>query len=403
MVTLTLAVTGALAQEAAKPKAAKDQAEYDLIQAVNKEQPSPKKVELLQQWKQKYADSDYKEERAITLVQTYQALGKAPELWEASKELNAINPKNPMALFFLMQLPLSMNDPSKFAEGETYTKQLLELIPTLKAEDKDKKAQEALARKTLGNLAMAKKDYAKAEQLFTDYLKWNPDSGTVSYSLAQAMLKDKAKQMPALWHLARAAHYSGDDALPDATKKQLQAYFEKTYVAYHGSKKGMQEVLDAALKNPFPPEGWKILNSYEEDEKDMEELKKTDEQMYNWVSFKRNLTGPQSAQFWDALKDTAISTKFKGTVISSNPPVKTKELIVGIRDAGNQEVKIILEAPVGKVEPGTVIEFEGAVAKEFTADPFLLTVEVENDKATGLPKAVGPARVVPKKAAPKKK
>ena len=83
--------------------------------------------------------------------------------------------------------------------------------------------------------------------------------------------------------------------------------------------------------------------------------------------------------------------------------VKTKELIVGIRDAGNQEVKIILEAPVGKVEPGTVIEFEGAVAKEFTADPFLRTVEVENDKATGRPRAGGPARGVPKKAAPKKK
>lgn len=403
VMALTLAVTAGLAQDAPKPKQAQDQAEYDLIQAVNKEQPGPKKIELLQQWEQKYPESAFKEERAVTLVQAYQALGKAPELWAASEKLHSINAKNPMALYFLSALSTSLNDPSKFDAGEKYTKEFLELIPSLPGEAKDKKLNEANARKTLGNLAMLKKDYPKAEQLFTEYLKWNPNSGVVSYSLAQAMLKDKNKQMSALWHLSRAAHYSGDDALPDATKKQLQAYFEKTYVSYHGSKNGMQEVIDAALKEPFPPEGWKILSSYEQDDKDMEELKKTDEMMYNWVQIKRGLTGPQSATYWDGLKDSAIATKFKGKVISSNPPVKTKEVIIGIRDPNNPEVKLVLDAPVGKVEPGTEVEFEGGVAKEFTADPFLLTLEIENDKVTGLPKPVGPARVVPKKAAPKKK
>lgn len=415
---LALVVTSGWAQEAPKPaetpkpaegakpaKQAKDQAEFDLIQAVNKEAPGPKKIELLQQWEQKYPETAFKEERAATLCQTYQQMQKPAEMWVGCKKLYDVNPKNPMALFFLSQLALSLNDPSKFDEGIKITKELLAVIPTLPISDTDKKAQEVVARKNLGNLSMAKKDYVQAENVFTEFLQWNPNSGAVSYSLANAMLlqKNKEKQQPALWHLARSAYYTGDDALPDATKKQLQAFLEKTYVAYHGSKGGMQEVIDAALKNPFPPADFKILSSYEQDEKDMEELKASNEMMYNWVQMKRGLTGPQSGEYWAQMKDTAIATKFKGTVISSNPPTKTTELIVGIRDANNPEIKMTLESPVGKVEPGTVIEFENMVVKDFTPDPFLLTVEIENDKVTGLPAAVGPRRPGAKKAGGKKK
>jgi tetratricopeptide (TPR) repeat protein len=404
VLALTMSATGALAQET-KPKQAQDQAEFELLTAVNTEKDGTKKIALLQQWEQKYPNTAFLEERAVVLVQTYQQLGKAPEMFEAVKKLHGVNPKNAMALIYGTQM--GSGDPARYADGEMFAKKLIEALPGLTMEDKDKKAQEALARKALGAIAIGQKNYVKAEQLFTEYLKWNPNSGSVSYSLANAMFlqKEKAKQMPALWHLARGAHYTGDDALPDDTKKKLQAFFEKAYTGYHGSKNGMQEVIDSALKDPFPPEGWKILNSYEQDELEMEKLKQTDEMMYNWVQLKRGLTGPQSATYWEGLKDSAIATKFKGKVISSSPPVKTKEVIVGIRDANNPEVKLILEAPVGKVEPGAEIEFEGAVAKEFTAEPFLLTLEIENAKVTGLPKPVGPAGVRPvaKKPGAKKK
>jgi hypothetical protein len=66
-------------------------------------------------------------------------------------------------------------------------------------------------------------------------------------------------------------------------------------------------------------------------------------------------------------------------------------------------MKLILEQPVGKIEPGTEIEFEGAVPTEFAPDPFLVTAEIENGKVTGLPKPAGPAiRPALKKALGKK-
>ena len=412
VLALAWGVTGAMAQEAKPQKKVQDQAEFDLLQLVNKEAAGAKKIELLEQWEQKYPQSEFKEDRAMVFVQTYQQMGKAPEMWTACEKLLAINPKSAPALFFLMSLSTSLNDPSKYDKGIAYTKQFMDLLGPLyegktKPEElKEKKSQEATARKTLGTIAMARKDYLKAETLYTEYLKWEPNSGNISYALGNAMLlqKDKAKQIPALWHLARAAHYTGEDALPDASKKQLQAFFEKTYVNYHGSKDGMQEVLDAALKEPFPAAGWKILSQGEILQAKMDKIKEENPQLYMWLQVKEGLTGTGGGDYWTSTLKGSAMPKFKGKVVSSNPPAKPKEVIVGISGADLSEIKLVLEQPVGKVEPGTEIEFEGAVPSEFTPEPFMVTADIENAKVTGLPKATGPpVRVIPKKVIPKKR
>ena len=348
----------------------------------------------------------------MVLVQTYQALGKGQEMWVACEELLGINSKSAPAMFFLMSLTASLNDPTKYDKGEGYTKQFLALIPELykdktKPEElKEKKVQEASARKTLGQVAMARKDYLKAETIYTDYLKWEPNGGNISYALGNAMLlqKDKTKQIPALWHLARAAYYSGEDALPDASKKQLQAFFEKTYVNYHGSKDGLQDVIDASLKEPFPPAGWKILSQGEILVAKMEKIKVDNPQLHTWLLLKEALQAPGGMEYWNTSLKGSAMPKFKGKVVSSNPQARPKEVIVGISGADLSEVKLILDQPVGKVEPGTEIEFDSAEPKEFTPEPFMITAEIANAKVTGLPKATGPApRPAPKKALARKK
>jgi tetratricopeptide (TPR) repeat protein len=411
---LSLGVLSAMAQQEAKQqKQVKDQGEYDLLQLVNKEAAGPKKIELLDQWKQKYPETEFREDRAMVYVQTYQALGDGPKMWDACEELLSINPKSAPALFFLMSLSTSLNDASKYDKGESYTKQFLAMLPEIYAGKegdaqamKEKKVQESTARKTLGQIAMNRKDYPTAEALSTEYLKWEPHSGNVSYTLGNAILlqKDKTKQIPALWHLARSAYYKGEDALPEPSRKQLQTFFEKNYVKYHGSKDGMQEVIDASLREPFPPPDWTILSEAQVLQNKLNKLKEENPQLYMWLQLKEGLTGPGGPEYWESTLKGAAMPKFKGKVISSSPPVKTKEVIVGITGPDLSEVKLLLEQPVGKVEPGTEIEFEGAVPKEFTADPFMVTAEVENSKVTGLPKATGPApRLLPRKPAAKKK
>src|SRR3954451_5896329 len=72
----------------------KDRAEYDLFDAIQKEQDPKKKVGLLNQWKEKYPGSEFKKVRAGLLVQSYQAAGDIPNLVAASRELIDSDPKD---------------------------------------------------------------------------------------------------------------------------------------------------------------------------------------------------------------------------------------------------------------------------------------------------------------------
>src|SRR5438067_13393723 len=62
---------------AAKAPAVKDQGEYDLIQAVQKEKDPAKQLDLLKQWEQKYPDSEFKNQRTLSEVQAEQQIAGA--------------------------------------------------------------------------------------------------------------------------------------------------------------------------------------------------------------------------------------------------------------------------------------------------------------------------------------
>ena len=63
-----------VAQQAQKK--VKDQGEYDLYNSVAGAANDPnKQLQLLQTWKEKYPDSDFKEDRAVMVAQDYAKLG----------------------------------------------------------------------------------------------------------------------------------------------------------------------------------------------------------------------------------------------------------------------------------------------------------------------------------------
>src|SRR5208283_2512711 len=84
--------------QAPKKKNVKDQGEYDIYNAVSKETDPNKQLQLLQNWKEKYPDSDFKEDRAAMVAQDYAKLGKPAEAIKAAQDVLAVNPKNLAAL-----------------------------------------------------------------------------------------------------------------------------------------------------------------------------------------------------------------------------------------------------------------------------------------------------------------
>src|SRR5579864_8139129 len=91
-------------QPAKKEKKVKDQGEYDIFTAAGKEADPAKQLQILQQWKEKYPDSDFKQERADTVAMAYEKMKKPAEEIKAIQDALAINQKDLTALQLLAKV-----------------------------------------------------------------------------------------------------------------------------------------------------------------------------------------------------------------------------------------------------------------------------------------------------------
>jgi len=420
--TLLVVFGGLWAQE--KQLEFKDRAEYDLYEQIRKETNGNTLLGLLDQWKQKYPDSQFTEARLQLYVTAYQTLRDAKRMLEAAKELVAEYPKNFTGWYWLTQLAVSMNDtsPAALDQGEKSAHGLLGVLDAKPAGVSDEKwkevrtASEVEAHKTLGWIAVARKNWDVAEQEYTKVLQITPTDGRVSYSLGSAILFEKKfeKQSAGLFHICHAAMYDGPGAAPAEQRSAYKAFVQKTYVSFHGDNSGLDEMMAQCKAQTFPPEGFKIESKEELIAKKQQEMEKAHPDLALWMNLKKTLTGPEGRVFFEEhMKEHAIPggvevggtsvEKLRGTIISTKAPNKiaktTKEIVVGILSKQDPEVTLRFDEPVLiKAEPGAEIAFEG-VPVEFTQDPFNVTIDVALDKLVGVERLAAPR---PPALAPKK-
>ena len=408
------------AQDAAKPKQVKDQMEYDIFTLATKEPDPAKKIQHLLTWKEKYPESDFKNDRLVLMITTYQALRDGEKMLTAAQELLKNEPRNVSGLYYVTLLTRSLNNTAadRLELGEKAANGLLGTLPetfdpakkpagvTDDVWRKEKEKLEVEALKTLAFIQMAKKNFPGAVDEYTKILKLNC-TGAVSYQLSTALLQQRKPelQFAAMYHVARAAHYTGDDALAPDVQKQVQAYFEKIYVKHTGRKEGMQEVIDLTKKSCFPPDDFKIQSEAERMALEEEEQKKNDPQKYLWTQVKKALIAADGSgtAYFEQIKGAALP-KLKGTIVSVAPAKRPKELTIAISTADTPEIKLVVDAAYANEAPaGTVIEFEGAVPTTFSSDPFLVTAEIEKAQITGYPAPAAPAKKAVGKKGGKKK
>lgn len=417
---LTLVTAGsALAQEAAKPaKKVKDQAEWELFDGVTKATEPNAKLKLLTTWKEKYPDSDYKDDRLLLFIQTYAQAGKFVDAIHSGKELLALDAKNLNAMFFINNLT-----PVAYAAGNAPAEALdlaqkaangllaAEMPAGTKPDDwaKAKKDLDTAAHKTLGWASVQQKNFEKAEEHLAKSLELNPSQGEVSYWLGSALLQSRKpeKQAPALYHIARAVVLEpAAGGLPDPnTRKQIEAYLAKSYTTLHGSAEGLDQVKATARTNALPPADFTIKTAAQIAAEKEEEFRKSNPALALWMGLKKELSGENGVQFFaSTMKDAQVPggaggiNQLKGYLISAKPPARSKELVIGVADANTPEVTLRLEtALTGKPVIGSELSFEG-VPVEFNKDPFMVTFD--QAKISGLSmEAPAPAR----KPAPRKK
>ncbi len=408
-----LCTAGALAQEW------KDRAEYDLVvESIGKAQDPKTKLGLINQWKEKYPDTQFKTLRHNLYVTTYQQLGDGKAMRAASEDWLKDDAKAIPPYYWLNLLAISLNDtsPDALASGERAGKGLLSILDEAFAASKkpenvseadwrtQKVAMAGIANKTLGWVAMQRDQNVEAEKYFLESLKHAPNDAAVSLWTGTVIAKQRniEKQSAALYHFIRAGSRDGEGALPPDQKKQITAYYEKSYTNFHGNKEGLAEIIEQARTSPVPPEGFKIESKDEILIKQEEELKRTQPVLALWVGIKRELSGANGPAYFENFKGTLVPggvevgetkvEKFKGVVVSSSPERRPKEVVLGLSSPDMSEVTIRLDTAMpNPVEPGTELEFSG-VPVEYTADPFMLVFEVENADLIGWPKPAPPAK-----------
>jgi tetratricopeptide (TPR) repeat protein len=404
------------AAPAEKKKQYKDQQEYTLYDSATKETDGNKKLALLNTWKEKYADSDFKLERTMLFLDTYQRLNQFAKMIDTAKEILVIDPKELHALYWITLLTpqLTMSSQDGLDTGEKAANGLLaaEAPAGTKPEDweKAKKVTDAIAYKTLGWVAWQRKTYDVAEQKFAMSLKMEPNSGEVDYWLGTVIYLQKKPERisEALFYFARAAAYDGPGGMTATQRQQADDFLAKVYPQIHGDASGLAELKALAKANPAPAADLKIKTAAEIAAEKEEDLKKTNPQLALWLNVKGQLLSPEGQTYFDTSMKGAAVPKLKGWLVSAKPAVKSKELLVSMEgkdQAPNVTLKLVgsdgtTAAPLtGKPEVGTEIQFEG-IGDSFTKEPaFMVTFAVEKGKITGLKeeKAVPPHRPVPHK------
>ncbi len=406
-----------------------DRGEYELVvEQIGKATDPAKKLELLNQWKTKYPKTAFAMQRLGQFLGTYQQLGKAAEMLGVAREIAAADTKNFTGPYYIALLTTSMQttDPATLAEGEKAANLLLSNIGEYFAEakkpagvdaaawNKQKADVQNTAWATLLYVSNASKNPATIEATLRKFIDFNPANAEAAYKLGAAILgQKKAERQPeALWQVARACALTGAGELPAANKKAVCDYLNRVYPQYRGDKKGLDKLMADAAATTYAPAGFAIQTKQQEDIAQLEDLKRTNPQLALWVQLKQELTGPTAAANFEMNLKGAAIPKLKGKLVSMEPALNPKKLVIGVSDATTPEITIILEenaAFKGKAEPGIEIEFEG-IGKDFSVDPFNLTVEAERAQIIGWP-TPGVAGAAPaakkgggaKKAAPKKK
>lgn len=385
-----LLMVAAVAIPNPQEKQYKDRAEYDLITKVYGEQNPASKIVLLDEWKEKYPETDYNLERLQFYLDSYQKTSKTAEAVDVAKELLAVVPGNFAANYAITLFTpyLGRADDGTIGDGIKAANELLGVIPTQFGTKPDTVAQDAwdnarsqaevAAHLTIGWGQMQRKQNSDAEASFNKVLQLDPSRGQVSYWQGQVILgqNDAEKYDVAFFHFARAAIYDGPNAMAPEGRTQVLDYVQNMLKKNYGENSfnvywpRFEEMAGASA---LPAERIELKSDQQLDFEAEQKSRKENPLLWTFKDLKKALTGPQGGTTWGNLNG-ALSPKMRLYVVSATPPERPGTINFSSEPGGSVEVVLNLEnrRRTG-VRSGTMLTFEG-VAAGLRASPFRLTL-----------------------------
>jgi hypothetical protein len=375
-----------------------DRAEYDLALAIRAESAPDKRLALIGQWKEKYPQSQLRQMRSEIELAAFESAHDWPRVHSVAKEMLKSDPRNFVGAYWVTLLATRADSPSPEALVETEraahtlltgADSFFKGAPTGPAGadlQKQRLQTELLAHKTLGWVEWQRGSYEAAEREFRLCLEKDSQQAEVSGWLGTVLglQKEPAKQLQAIWHLARAASVDGEGGLSPSGRREARSVLERVYASYHGSVEGVDQIAAASKASAAPPADFSIETAEQVAiRKEDEELSRTNPQLAAWVKIRRKVTAPDGAAQFETLRTAPM--QLKGVVVSCTPAGRPTEIAVAFGDPAVTDVILKVDpAFANGAEPGTPIEFE-ATPQSFTADPFVVTMTARREQITGWP------------------
>jgi hypothetical protein len=396
----------------------KDPAEYNMYDAVSQDLAASnfsKALTDLDAWKQKYPDSEFKDNRELFYVKSYfetKQFGKALDTSAGlrSKDLTSNDAINLLYMGAASIQQLSNPTPEQLAAGTKAAHDLAgfdysKTPEGVTASDwaKAREQMQTVSKAALlyialipGVEALKAKDCPKAESALKRALEDYPYSGQVSAYLGEAevcLYKTQPEKISlVLYELARAASLDPAQSMVDPKwqAQSIEPRLEDIYRQYHGlDAQGLKELKELAVKAPLPPPGFAIKSAAALAQEKQADFEKNNPELVLWTTIKTALTGKDGEQYFTTNMKDALVPTLLGVLVDAKPACHPAQLRVAIRrpDSPQQlepEIILKLEKPLaGKPEAGSAFRWEG-VAVTFTASPFLLTMETDAAKIRGL-------------------
>lgn len=385
-----LLMVAAVAIPNPQEKQYKDRAEYDLITKVYGEGNPANKLALLDEWKQKYPETDYNLERLQFYLDSYQKTGKTAEAVDVAKDLLEVIPGNFAANYAITLFTpyLGRADEGTVDDGMGAAQELLEIIPTQFGTKPDTVAQEAwdnarnqavaAAHLTVGWGQMQKKENSQAEESFGKVLEIDPSRGQVSYWLGQVVLaqNDVAKYDVAFFNFARAALYDGPNAMPAEGRTQVLEYVQTMLKKNYGDKSFelyWPKFEEMARASAIASERIELKSAQQLEFEAEQASRKENPLLWVFKDLRTALTGSNGDSTWGNLNG-ALTPRMRLYVVSATPPERPGTINFSSEPGGSVELVLNLEnrRRTG-VRSGTMLTFEG-VADRLVRSPFRLTL-----------------------------
>jgi tetratricopeptide (TPR) repeat protein len=384
----------AQAPAAAKAPAAKDQGEFDIANAADKEKDPVKKLDLLHQWEQKYPDSDFKGMREVNIAQAQsQIAAKALTAGTSAGDMDTALKAAQDLIDNIDKYLAPDNKPANVTDAQwAQAKQTIILQ----------------AHMELAAVSASKKDDGKTEAEYRKIVALDPNSAATAYQLGILIYRQKKidRFSEAFFWIARGIQMSGAEALDAKTKAAADKYLKQAYEGYHGDDTGLDDLRKMASSAGGPPPDFHVKSAIEiENEKagDVAAFNTAHPDIALWRQIAEALKADGGPAYFETIKGSAIPPEsgafkmFKGKVVSQP---SAKEVLLNVESATGDATLQFETALKGDLAVGSEVSFKGVVAA-FAKDPYMLTLTVDKDDVEGIPASAFAGAPPPKPRAPR--